>query len=146
MPWESLEMFLQFPIDIISRMLLLMLQPEIYRNPSLGWQKHPFFLQRFSQFQIFCCGFIAPFNNMRNLNECVFAAVVRQRTLKNRNKQNGSNSTNHSWQTWPFDAPEVNFCFLRGPPRRLTVAKTLNQYKNVSWGWISEFVCYWKPQ
>ena len=46
-----------------------------------------------------------------------FAAVTEnygdsQRTLEHRNKQNGSKSTNHDRQTWPFGPAEVKFCFL----------------------------------
>ena len=51
-----------------------------------------------------------------------------QRTLKHRKnkKQNGSKSTNHDRQTWPFDPAEVSFCFSRGPLRWLTAAKNVN--------------------
>ena len=44
-----------------------------------------------------------------------------QRTLRNRNKQNGLKST--KWQAWPFDSVKANFCFLKGLLRWLTVAK-----------------------
>ncbi len=46
-----------------------------------------------------------------------------QQTMKKNNKQNGSESSNHNWQTWPSDRVEVNFCFPRGPRRWLTAAK-----------------------
>ena len=47
----------------------------------------------------------------------------KQRTLKHRNTQNGSNPpiTNH--KPWPFEPVKVKFCFLRGPLRWLTAAK-----------------------
>ena len=38
-----------------------------------------------------------------------------QWTQKKRNKQNGSQSTNHNPWIWPFELVEVNFCFLRRP-------------------------------
>ena len=65
-----------------------------------------------------------------------FAAVNHnygdsQRTLKYRNKGNGSKSTNHNWQTWPFDPVEVNFRFLRGPHRWL--AATKNFFRSSRW-------------
>ena len=61
-----------------------------------------------------------------------FAAVnhnykYKQQTLKHRNTQNGSKSTNH--KPWIFELVKVNFCFLRGPLRWLTVMKNAN----VSW-------------
>ena len=81
---------------------------------------------------------IAVFNNMRTLKFKAqltigfFAAVNHdygdsQRTLKRRNKQNGSKSTNHDRKTWPFDPAEVSFCFPRGPLRWLTAAKNVNR-------------------
>ena len=45
----------------------------------------------------------------------------KQRTLKHRNTQNRSKSTNH--KPWPFEPVKVKFCFLRGPLRWLTAAK-----------------------
>ena len=61
-----------------------------------------------------------------------FAAVshnyeYKQQTLKHRNTQNRSKSTNH--QPWTFELVEVNVCFLRGPLRWLTAVKNAN----VSW-------------
>ena len=62
-----------------------------------------------------------------------FAAVNhnydhKQRSLKHRNTQNGSKSTNH--KPWPFEPMEVNVRFL-GPLRQLTAGKNAN----VSWFW-----------
>ena len=51
----------------------------------------------------------------------------KQQTLKHRKTQNGSKSTNH--KPWIFELVKVNFCFLRGPLRWLTVMKNAN----VSW-------------
>ena len=45
----------------------------------------------------------------------------KQQTLKYRNIQNGSKSTNH--KPWSFEPVKVKFCFLRGPLRWLTAAK-----------------------
>ena len=45
----------------------------------------------------------------------------KQRTLKQRNTQNGSKSTNH--KSWPFEPIKVKLCFLRGLLRWLTAAK-----------------------
>ena len=45
----------------------------------------------------------------------------KQQTLKHRNTQNESKSTNH--KLWPFEPIGVNFCFLRGLLRRLMAAK-----------------------
>ena len=39
----------------------------------------------------------------------------KQRTLKHRNKPNGSKSTNH--KPWPFELVQVNVCFKRDPLR-----------------------------
>ena len=52
----------------------------------------------------------------------------KQRSLKHRNTQNGSKSTNH--KPWPFEPMEVNVRFL-GPLRQLTAGKNAN----VSWFW-----------
>jgi len=82
---------------------------------------------------------IAVFKNMRTLKFKAqltigfFTAVNHnygnsQRTLKPRNKQNGSKSTNHDRKTWPFDPAEVSFCFPRGPLRWLTAAKNVNRW------------------
>ncbi len=65
-----------------------------------------------------------------------FAAVNHnygdsQRTIKNRNKQNGSKSTNDNWRTWPFDRVDVNFCCPRGPLRWLTAAKSVNRWLGI---------------
>ena len=59
-----------------------------------------------------------------------FAAVNhnydhKQRTLKHRNTQNESKSTNGKSHTWPFEPAEVKFCFLRGPLRWLMAAKNV---------------------
>ncbi len=54
-----------------------------------------------------------------------------QRTTANRNKQNGSKSNNHNWQTWPFDLLEENFCFPRGSLRWLTAAKSINRWSRI---------------
>ena len=54
----------------------------------------------------------------------------KQQTLKHRNTQNGSESTNlKSHLPWPIEPIEVNFCFLRGPLRWSTAVKKAN----VSW-------------
>ena len=55
-----------------------------------------------------------------------FAAVThnydhKQRTLKHRN---APPIRNH--QPWPFEAVELNICFLRGPRKWLTTAKKVN--------------------
>ena len=56
----------------------------------------------------------------------------KQQTLKHRNTQNGSKSTNLKSQTkpWPIEPAEVNFCFLRSPLRWSTAVKIA---LNVSW-------------
>ena len=59
-----------------------------------------------------------------SLSSIIIMATYSQRTLKNRNKRNGSKSINHNSQTCPFDPVKANFCFLRGPLRFLTAAKT----------------------
>ena len=59
------------------------------------------------------------------------------KTSKNRNKQNGSKSTNHNWQTWPFDPVKMNRRFLRGLLRRLTAAKN----KLCSNSWLEQSFC-----
>ena len=74
----------------------------------------------------------------------VFAAVNhnydhKQQSLKHRNTQNGSKSTNH--KPWRFEPVEVNFSFL-GPLRRLTTGKT---QMSVGFG-TSEFACLWKKK
>ena len=46
-----------------------------------------------------------------------------QQTLIKKNKQNGSNSTNHSPQTWHFELTEIYFCLLRG------IASTKNDWQ-----------------
>ena len=85
---------------------------------------------------------IAVFRNMRTLpsqrllRNAFFASVNHnygdsKRTLKNRNKQNGSKSTNHSWEAWPFDPVKANWCFLRGPLVWLTAAK--NVFRSSRW-------------
>ena len=51
------------------------------------------------------------------LHNCVFAAV-------NHNYDHNPSITNH--KPWPFEPVEVNFCFLRGPLRWLTAAKSSN--------------------
>ena len=61
-------------------------------------------------------------------NIAFFAAVNhnydhKQRTLKQRNTQNGSKSTNHKSQTMTFWTCEVKLSFLRGLLRWLTAAK-----------------------
>ena len=88
--------------------------------------------------------FTVLFTNMRTLKfkatfTIAFFAVVnhnydhKQRTLKHRNTQNGSNPpiTNH--KPWPFEPVKVKFCFLRGPLRWLTAAK------NAIVGWLLNF-------
>ena len=78
--------------------------------------------------------------NMRTLKvkasftTAFFAAVNhnydhKQRTLKHRNTQNGSKSTNHKSQPMTF----WTCCFLRGPLRWLTAAK------NVIVSWLLNF-------
>ena len=87
-----------------------------------------------------CFLFTALFKNTRTLKvqkppfqlHYFFAAVkhnyeYKQQTLKHRNTQNGSKSTND--KPWIFELVKVNFCFLRGPLRWLTVMKNAN----VSW-------------
>lgn len=49
--------------------------------------------------------------------------MVNQQTVKKRNEQNESKSTNHKTQTWPLKLVKVNGCFLRGPHRWLTAVK-----------------------
>ena len=78
------------------------------------------FLLRFSETCKLC-------SSRRLLPNMFFTAIKHDygdswRTLKN--KQNGSKSTNHNWQAWPVDMVKANFCFLRGPLRWLTAAKT----------------------
>ena len=51
----------------------------------------------------------------------------KQRTLKHRNTQNGSKSTNHkSQRNLRFKPAEVNYSLLRGPLRWLMTAKNAN--------------------
>ena len=83
---------------------------------------------------------IAVFNNKQPLKFKAQLTIVffpsinqnygdRQRTLKHRKeKQNGSKSSNHDRQTWPFDLAEVSFRFPSGPLRWLTVAKNVNRW------------------
>ena len=47
----------------------------------------------------------------------------KQRTLKHRNKPNGSKSTNHKSKTMAFWTVSANVCFLRDPLRWLTEQK-----------------------
>ena len=54
-----------------------------------------------------------------------------QKHAKNRNKQNGSKSINHNWQTQTFDPVEANFCFLSSLLRWLTTAKNL--FRSCRW-------------
>ena len=87
--------------------------------------------------------FTALFTNMQKFKSSkaafaiAFFAVVnhnydhKQRTLKHRNTQNRSKSTNH--KPWPFEPIKVKFFFLRGPLRWLTAAK------NAIVGWLLNF-------
>ena len=59
----------------------------------------------------------------------------KQRTLKNRNTQNGSKSTNSKQKPWPFEPVKqckVKFCFLRGPLR-------WSAAKNAIVSWVLNF-------
>lgn len=49
-------------------------------------------------------------------------------------QQSGSKSTNHIWQTWPFETVEVNLCFLRGVHRWLMAVK---KHKL----WLEQILC-----
>ena len=78
------------------------------------------------------CTFQSNSKGYNSTSNCRFVAAVNhiygnnKRTLKNSwNKQNGSKSTNHKQQTWPFDLLEVNCRFLRGALRWLTAAKNI---------------------
>ena len=57
---------------------------------------------------------------------CIYCAFHKhansKQTLKHRNTQNGLKSTNH--KPWPFEPVKAKFCFLRGPLRWLTAAKS----------------------
>ena len=55
------------------------------------------------------------------------------RTLKHRNTQNGSKSSNHKSETTTFEPVKVKFCFLRSPLRWLTAAK------NAIVSWVLNF-------
>ena len=64
----------------------------------------------------------------------LFAAINqnydhKQQTLKHRNTQNGSKSTNHKSQIIVFWTHWLNFCFLKDPLRWLTTVKNAN----ISW-------------
>ena len=59
-----------------------------------------------------------------SLSSIIITIMEKQRTLKQRNAQNGSKSANHKSQTITF--LKENFCFLRGPLRLLTAAKNAN--------------------
>ena len=79
--------------------------------------------------------FIAVFNNIRTLKfkaQLTIGFFVNhnygQRTLKLRNRQNRSKSTNHNWKMWPVDLAEVSFCFPNGPLRWLTAVKNVNRW------------------
>ena len=42
----------------------------------------------------------------------IIILATANKPLKNRNKQNGSKSTNHNWKVWPFD-PVSQLLFLK---------------------------------
>ena len=92
---------------------------NIFLLPSVKKKKN--LLQRFSQ----TCELLS---SKAAFTIVFFAAVNhnydhKQRTLKHRNTQNGSKSTNHKSQIWLFEPVKVKFCFLGGPLRWLTAAK-----------------------
>ena len=58
----------------------------------------------------------------------------KQQTLKHRNTQNGSKSTNH--KPWPFEPIKVKFCYLRGLLRWLTAVK------NAIVSWLLNFTIW----
>ncbi len=78
----------------------------------------------------------------------VFFVVVNhnygdsQWTMKNRNKQNGSKTANHNWQTRPFDPVEVKMF----SERSAKMSDGSKKRKALVENWISEFAYHWKLQ
>ena len=77
------------------------------------------------------CPLTALFKNTREFNHNY---DHKQQTLKHRNTQNGSKSTNH--KPWPFELVEVNLRFLWAPLKYL---KWLTAAKNANVSWLLNF-------